>query len=83
MRWIPTHRITCAPKREDPEAFEVMAFDLGYDHPGPGRYGLFTQDEWEAGTPPDWTMDVEGQVWFQGGAAPGERSATVKGIWDE
>ena len=83
MRWTPTHRITYAPTREESEAFEVMAFDLGYDHPGPGRYGLFRQEEWGAGTPPDWTMDVEGRVWFRGEAAPGDGSATVEGIWGQ
>ena len=83
MRWTPTHRITCTPKREASRTFEVMAFDLGYDHPGPGRYALFTRDEWEAGTPPEWTMDSDGKAWFQGEAAPGEGSATVTGIWDE
>ena len=83
MRWTPTHRVTYAPKREEPEAFEVMAYDLGYDHPGPGRYALFTQDEWEAGDPPDWTMDIQGQVWYQGAAAPGEGSASVEDIWNE
>lgn len=82
MRWTPTHRITYSPNREEPEAFEVMAFDLGCDHPGPGRYGLFTQDEWDAGAPPDWTMDLEGQVWYQGAAAPGEGPATIQDLWN-
>jgi hypothetical protein len=83
MRWTPTHRITYAPTGEEFEAIEVMAFDLGYDHPGPGRYGLFRQEEWGAVALPDWTMDVEGRLWFRGEAPPGDGSATVKGIWDE
>ncbi|HSB68738.1 MAG TPA: hypothetical protein VLT62_05355 [Candidatus Methylomirabilis sp.] len=83
MRWTPTHRIIATARREGPETFEVMAFDLGCDHPGPGRYALFTREEWEAGTPADWTMDVEGQVWFQGGSVPPGGSATAQGIWDD
>ena len=83
MRWIATHRITYGSKGEEAEAFEVMAFDLGHDHPGPGRYGLFRQDEWEAEAPPDWTMDSEGQVWFRGGAAPGDGPASIQAIWGE
>lgn len=60
-----------------------MAFDLGHEHPGPGRYGLFTQWEWERGEPAVWTMDTEGRLWYEGEAHLEAGLATVTGLWDE
>jgi hypothetical protein len=83
MRWTPTHRVTFTPNREEAQSFEVMAFDLGHDHAGPGRYGLYQQVEWGEAALPDWTMDAEGRVWFQGEALPGDWSATIEGLWGQ
>lgn len=81
MRWTPTHRLVFAATGRLP-AMEVMAYDLGVDHPGPGRYALFTRADWERGNEPDWAMDSEGRVWFRGDDSSGVESPTVESLWE-
>ncbi len=82
MRWLATHRITYAEPPKPPDVVEVMAMDLGVDHPGPGRYALYTSEEWEAESRPDWTLDGEGRLWFKGERLPENVTATVESVWD-
>jgi hypothetical protein len=81
MDWMATHRLIYAEKPNQPETIEVMAWDLGFDHPDPGRYALYTREEREANAIAAWTMDVEGGVWFKGEALPANATAVVEGIW--
>ncbi len=81
MQWMPTHRLVfAATGRVPPE--EVMAYDLGVDHAGPGRYALFTRSDWERGREPDWAMDSEGRVWFRGDEGPTIEAPRVESLWD-
>ena len=82
MNWMPTHRIIYAEKPNEPEVIEVMAWDLGHDHPGPGRYALFTEEEWQAESEPAWAMDAEGGVWLHGETLPERSSVLVEGLLD-
>jgi hypothetical protein len=81
MDWLPTHRIIYTEKPNEPEVIEVMAWDLGFDHPGPGRYALYTREQWEANSDAEWAMDVEGGAWFKGEALPAHATAVIEGIW--
>jgi hypothetical protein len=82
MIWFATHRIVYTKSPNDTEAIEVMAWDRGADAPGPGRYALYTQENSEAESEPEWTMNHEGQVWFQGEALPDHATAVVEEIAD-
>ncbi len=82
MRWTPTHRLRFAAGGQA-SILEVMAYDFGVDHPGRGRYGLFTRADWEKGGEPEWEMDVEGRVWFRGGDSSGGEPPTVESLWDD
>ena len=81
MNWMATHRIIYAEKPNAPEVIEVMAWDLGFDHPGRGRYALYTREQWEARSDAEWVMDVEGGAWFNGEALPANATAVIEGIW--
>jgi hypothetical protein len=82
MRWLATHRITYAEPSTPPNVLEVMAMDLGADHPGPGRYALYTSAEWGAERRPDWTLDGEGRLWLKDERLPENVTATVESVWD-
>jgi hypothetical protein len=82
MNWMPTHRIIYAAKPNESEAIEVMAWDLGHDHRGPARYALYTEDQRQAESEPDWAMDVEGGVWLHGEVLPESASALVESLLD-
>ena len=81
MDWMATHRLIYAEKPNHPEAIEVMAWDLGCDHPSPGRYALYTREEWKANAVAAWAMNGEGTVWLKGETLPANASAVVEGIW--
>ncbi len=80
MRWTPTHRLIF-PATGQATSVDVMAYDFGVDHSGPGRYGLFTRAEWERKRDPEWEMDSEGRVWFRGGEPPGGGPPQVESLW--
>jgi len=80
MNWMATHRIIYTMKPHGPEVIEVMAWDLGYDHPGRARYALYTSEQWQAESEPDWAMDVEGSVWLHGEALPENATAVVESL---
>ncbi len=82
MRWTPTHRLRFAAGGRT-RSVEVMAYDFGVDHPGPGRYGLFTRGDWERSREPEWEMDVEGRVWYRGEESPGVEPPTVESLWED
>jgi hypothetical protein len=82
MDWMPTHRLIRASGPAAREAIEVMALDMGVEYPGPGRYGLFTEEEWRAESAPEWVMDNLGRVWYQGGPPPEGERTTMEGVWD-
>jgi len=79
---MPTHRIIYTAKPKEPEVIEVMAWDLGYDHPGHGRYALFTAEQWQAESEPDWAMDAEGSVWLHGETLPENSTVLVQSLLD-
>jgi hypothetical protein len=81
MVWFATHRIVCSGRLSETETIEVMAWDRGADAPGPGRYALYTQENADAESEPEWTMDSEGQVWFRGGSLPDDVTAIVEDVW--
>ena len=81
MRWFATHRIVYSRGRNESETLEVMAWDRGADASGPGRYALYTQENAEAESQPEWSMDAEGRVWFRGEPLPGDAAAVVEDVW--
>ena len=82
MIWFATHRIVYSQPPNQTEAIEVMAWDRGADAPGPGRYALYTQENSETESGPEWTMNSAEQVWFQGGPLPDNATAVVEEIGD-
>ena len=82
MNWMATHRIIFAQKPNDSEVIEVMAWDKGHDHLGPARYALYTEEQWQAESEPDWAMDVEGGLWLRGEALPANATAIVESLLD-
>ena len=82
MIWFATHRLVYTQPPNETEAIEVMAWDRGVDAAGPGRYALYTQDNAETESGPEWTMDSEKQVWFQGEPLPDNATAVVEEIED-
>ena len=82
MIWFATHRIVYSPQPNETEAIDVMAWDRGADAPGPGRYALYTEENWETESEAEWTMNSEGQVWFQGESLPREATAVVEEVLD-
>lgn len=80
MNWFATHRIIQAPQSRLPEVLEVLALDLGVDHPGRGRYALYTQSQWEAEAVPEWTMDSDGRIWYQDQAPPENATVTAESL---
>lgn len=82
MHWFATHRITYSEPTKPPDVLEVMALDLGVDHPGPGRYALYTSEEWRAGRQPDWTLDGAGVLWFKDKRLSENVTAIVESVWD-
>ena len=82
MIWFATHRIVYTRPPNETEAIEVMAWDRGADAPGPGRYALYTQENSETESEPEWMMNSEGQVWFQGEPLPDNATAVVEEIED-
>ena len=81
MPWFATHRIVCSRGSNAPESIEVMAWDRGAEAPGPARYALYTLENAETESPPEWGMDAEGRVWFRGEALPGGATAVVEEVW--
>ncbi len=81
MVWFATHRIVCSGRLRATESIEVMAWDRGAEAPGPGRYALYTQENADAESAPEWTMDGEGRVWFRGESLPADVTATVEDVW--
>ena len=82
MNWFATHRIVFVAGSKPPVVIEVMAIDLGVDHAGPGRYALYTSEQWGAESEPEWSLDTEGRLWFKNDALPGDVTATLEGVWD-
>ncbi len=82
MIWFATHRIVYTRLPNETETIEVMAWDRGADAPGPGRYALYTQENSETESEPEWTMNHEGQVWSQGEPLPDNATAVVEEIVD-
>jgi hypothetical protein len=82
MIWFATHRIVYTHPPNEIEAVEVMAWDRGTDAPGPGRYALYTQENSETESQPEWTMNNEGLVWFQGEPLADHATAVVEEIVD-
>ena len=80
MNWFATHRIIQARQSHPPEVLEVLALDLGVDHPGRGRYALYTQSQWEAEAVPEWTMDSDDRVWYQDQAPPENATVTAESL---
>ena len=80
MHWFATHRIVSVRQGEAPAVIEVMAMDMGVDHPGPGRYALYTSEQWGE-TEPEWSMDMDGRLWFKNAALPPDVTATLEGVW--
>lgn len=80
MIWFATHRIVYTQRPRDPETIEVMGWDRGADAAGPGRYALYTQENAETESEPEWTMNNEGRVWFQGEPLPDHATAVVEEI---
>lgn len=81
MVWFATHRIVCSRRSTGTETIEVMAWDRGGDAPGPGRYALYTQENADAESEPEWTMNGERQVWLRGEPLPDDVTATVEDVW--
>jgi hypothetical protein len=81
MPWFATHRIVYTQGRNESESIDVMAWDRGAEAPGPARYALYTQENAEAESEPEWAMDVEGRVWLRGEALPGGATAVVEEVW--
>jgi len=82
MIWFATHRIVYSQPPNDTQTIEVMAWDRGADAPGPGRYALYTRENSETESQPDWTMDSEGRVSLHGEPLPADATAVVQGVWD-
>ena len=80
--WMVTHRIEYSRGPGESETIEVMAWDRGAEAPGPGRYALYTQENREAESEPEWSMDSQGRVWFQGQALPDNATAVVESVLD-
>jgi hypothetical protein len=78
--WFISHRIVYSRGPNESETIEVMAWDRGADAPGPGRYALYTQENREQESEPEWTMDVEGRVWFRGAPLPDSATAVVEEV---
>jgi len=78
LMWFITHRIVYTHGPNEPEIIEVMAWDQGVDSPGPGRYALYTQENRETESEPEWTMDTEGRVWLRGESLPDGATAVVE-----
>jgi hypothetical protein len=82
MIWFATHRIVYSQPPNEAETIEVMAWDRGADAPGPGRYALYTEENAEAASEPEWTMNSEGQVWLHGEPLPHHVTAVVEDVVD-
>ena len=82
MAWFPTHRIVYSHPPRGIDTIEVMAWDRGVEAPGPGRYALYTEENAETPSGPEWTMDGEGRVWFQGEPLRDHATAVVEEISD-
>ena len=81
MPWFATHRIVYTRGSNAPESIEVMAWDRGAEARGPARYALYTQENAEVESEPEWAMDVEGRVWLRGEPLPGDATAAVEEVW--
>ena len=81
MIWFATHRIVYSRGPNESETIEVMAWDRGAEAPGPARYALYTQENADAESQPEWGMDTEGRVWLRNEALPGGATATVEQVW--
>ena len=81
MPWFATHRIVYSRGPNESESIEVMAWDRGAEAPGPGRYALYTEQNAEAESEPEWAMDGEGRVWLRGEPLPGDATAVVEEVW--
>jgi len=81
MPWFATHRIVYSRGPNESETIEVMAWDRGAEAPGPARYALYTQENADAESQPEWGMDTEGRVWLRNEALPGGATATVEQVW--
>jgi hypothetical protein len=82
MAWFATHRIVCSHPPNETETIEVMAWDRGADAPGPGRYALYTEENAETASQPEWTMNSEGRVWLRGEPLPHDVTAVVEEMSD-
>lgn len=80
MIWFATHRIVYSLGPNASEPIEVMAWDRGADAPGPGRYALYTQENREAESDAEWTMDGEGRLWLRGEPLPDGATAVVESV---
>jgi len=81
MPWFATHRIVYSRGPNESESIEVMAWDRGAEAPGPARYALYTQENAEAESEPEWGMDAEGRVWLRGESLPDDATAVVEEVW--
>lgn len=81
MPWFATHCIVYTRGPNASERIEVMAWDRGAEAPGPARYALYTLENAEAESEPEWAMDVEGRVWLRGESVSGDATAVVEEVW--
>jgi hypothetical protein len=82
MIWFATHRLRYSQRPDETEVIQVMAWDRGADAPGPGRYALYTEENADTESEPEWTMNNEGQVWYRDEPLPGTATAVVEEILD-
>lgn len=82
MVWFATHRIVYSQPPNDAETIDVMAWDRGAEAPGPGRYALYTEENAETASEPEWTMNSEGRVWLRGEPLPRNATAVVEEVQD-
>jgi hypothetical protein len=80
MIWFPTHRLVCTQPPNAAETIEVMAWDRGAEAPGPGRYALYTEENADTESEPEWTMNNEGRVWLRGELLPQGATVVVEEI---
>ncbi len=81
MPWFATHRIVYSRGPSESEKIEVMAWDRGAEAPGPARYALYTEENAEAASEPEWAMDTEGRLWLRGEPLPDGAAAVVEEVW--
>lgn len=81
MPWFPTHRIVYRAGPQESRTIEVMAWDRGAEARGPARYALYTVENVDTESAPEWAMDGEGRVYLRGAPVSGDATAVVEETW--